>query len=142
MRLSRRLTAALVMSSFLLTSMTGISWVLCFGSDGHVTVEAAGSTCCRDGNVNNDGCEPAASFLTASRAMGVCGMCTDIPLFAAETIRLDSLKLQAKHATDVAMWALGEPAIYLTVTLAPKQSDHILRCDGTLAHLRTVVLRC
>jgi hypothetical protein len=147
MSFSRRVAATLALSAYVLMGGTARSWILCLGSDGHVTVELTGSTCCQGSGLTKDRGDlgPAASLLVSSEGAGGCGACLDVPLFAAETPRADVLKLKDQDATAVALSLLCAPSILVAgpnVVVASERDDHTLRRDRTLSHLRTVVLRC
>ncbi len=141
-----RFAAMFVMSAYVLTGGTGKSWILCFGSDGHVTVEATGSLCCQSqGSISDRGdLEATAPFLDGGQMPGGCGGCTDIPILAAETARAEPFKLQAK---DLAAVELSFPCVlsillaYPTVAVAPTQGDPTLPSGRAISDLRTVVLR-
>ncbi|HVR75913.1 MAG TPA: hypothetical protein VMT52_16395 [Planctomycetota bacterium] len=146
MSLSRRIRAAFFVLVYALTGGAAGSGVLCFGSDGHVTVEAAGSLCCQGEGSNADrgGLDAQATFLAGGQGAGGCGECTDVPLLDVTTLLARSFKLQTKDLAAAFLSFPCEPGILPAANLAalsPKRLDSTFRCDGILSHLRTVVLR-
>lgn len=146
MSLSRRIRAAFFLFVYALTGATAGSGVLCFGSDGHVTVEPAGSICCQGEGSNADRVSPGgqATILAGGQGVGGCGECTDVPLLDLTTALARSFKLQTKDSAAAFLSFPAAPGFLpaaFLAALSPKRIDSTFRCDGTLSHIRTVVLR-
>lgn len=139
-RLFFRLEAALVLFAYVLTCGAGGSWVLCFGADGHVTLEAAGATCCL--NERSSAMNLLESCTTLEAASG-CGACTDIPLVSTESARVGPLELLTCSAAAAAVSLLPAPGFLADTSLvarASKPPAETFHPDRALSHLRTVVL--
>jgi hypothetical protein len=143
----RRIAALLFLSAYALSSGAGGTWVLCYGVDGHVTVEAGKSACCLGTRAETppgplESAMPA-TWTSVENPPG-CGACTDVPIFASSTAHAGPSRSQAREGVAAA-FSFPFPADALE---APPpgaelpQWPGVPRSDGTLTRLRTVVLRC
>jgi hypothetical protein len=142
----RRLARALLVCAYAWSNGVGSSWILCYGVDGHVTLEARDCPCCHTSPESSSGSEEARRrVLQSTDGPRGCGTCTDVPLFTATNAHLQPVKVQAKAApgpvpSGPIAHCAGGPAPGIALVSRPARSP--VRADGKLAHLRTVVLRC
>jgi len=69
-----------VLFSFALVGSGLQGFVLCHGENGHIAIEAAGSSCCTELLTGNSRGGSVASAKEEPHAGGHCGDCVDIPL--------------------------------------------------------------
>ena len=109
--------------------------VMCFGSDGHVAIEVAGSSGCA---ADDEAADHAASAVAIPVSSSHCGPCVDVVLTSSSAIGGDKAAKRAPAA----------PVANFTVELRPPVPPqrasiayrHTTRFNSEKPH--TVVLRC
>ena len=133
MKLSRLITLALI-AQLLAAPLTSGMLVLCFGSDGHVAVEAANaSLCCREWDAAHRG-GPDNLLATIEPASGPC--CNDVELsVGSATLTVPAQKvIRSPVAGRVPV--LASPLRTVSAGTFPLSTE-----SPVAASLRTVVLR-
>lgn len=145
MRRLRLPISSVTLLAYLLTCRLAGASVLCIGAEGHISIEAFGASCC-----GPEGAEAGergqAQFTSGPSADGMddahCGSCVDIPLGSARFVCTVTPRPKRMPQPHVPSFADGAPAALqhdftFLLSLTPSMPG-----GASIAHLRTVVLRC
>lgn len=125
------------------------SFVICLGSDGHVSFERANDGCCGAGreaggqSLNREVGTDGSHARVASELTGKCGRCIDFPLISESSAKLGASKLNLPNLAVIPQIAETTDLIFSTLRMTQIRScDTDDRTDTVLTHQRTVVLHC
>lgn len=138
MKLLRPLVAVMLLCWVLLASVAAMDMVVCFGADGHVTLEATRNGRC---TALMSLAVPSKTAIPLSNA-DHCGPCIDMPLLT-DNARERPLSMMAT-SVQLNMPVLAPATDIVTLPLAliptPLRSASALVLSPTLMALRTIVL--
>lgn len=135
---ARRILRSIGLAAFVLLvvawAVIGPNRVLCVGADGHVGVELPQSACCDSG--------PGSQ---SSNAPDDCGPCVDLEVPGALPTTRSSQSIEEQISIPVPLLPVGRPVALAVDTDALHAHRRCWGADPpprTLAHLRTVRIRC
>lgn len=147
-RIHRAVATFLMLTCAVATSIDG-SFVICIGTDGHVSFERANVGCCDAGAarggqrldraVGTDGSDSRIE----SKSTQTCGRCIDLPLLSGAGAKLHSSKLNIPSRAVIPQMLSATNLEFASI-----RSDQSESCAAgdrartVLMHQRTVVLRC
>ncbi len=139
----RRVRTSAIWISLLIYILAGVvgseAMVLCFGSNGHIAIEAPpGGLCSETLDVSNETASPS-TISSPSPSQDHCGPCVDFPIFTepylASVQYASAQNLSGLHAISESPAVIFPDVATINLLPVPPPS-----ADKTLNYLRTVIL--
>jgi len=135
MKIAKLIAFALI-TQLLAAPLTSGMLILCFGSDGHVEVESAGTNlCCREWETTHQDAADEALPTSIVPASGPC--CNDVEL----SVQSATLTVPTQKVLPASVLPCSVLLMNASLRTAPADTFPLLTESPVTASLRTVVLR-